>query len=91
MKAESIEGIKVHLDRALETRTITICILKEGLTEAEHIHTDTALIHRKIEFEPYGYINDFYVGRIFYPNGKSQGIMHFGIDSFESVICLEEA
>jgi hypothetical protein len=91
MKAESEEDIKAHLDRALETHTVVICILKGGLTETEHFDSKDAVIYKKIEFQPKIYYNGYYAGRMFYPNGKSQGEMDFNIKSFESVVCLEEA
>jgi hypothetical protein len=91
MKTESKEGIKAHLDRALNTQSSTVCILRKGMPEKGHIHSENPIIYRKIEFEPHGYMDGSYVGVIFYPHGKSQGLINFSVDSFESVICLEEA
>ena len=91
MKATSEEEMKAHLDRALESNSILICILKEGLSETCHVHLDNPILYTKIEFQPQFYYEGYYTGLMFYPNGQSQGLMDFDVKSFESVICLEEA
>jgi hypothetical protein len=85
------KDIKAHLDRALDIQSVVLCILHEGIAEIEHSYRENSIIHTKIEFQPYSCIDDYYVGLMFYPNGKSQGLMNFRIASFLSVVCLEEA
>lgn len=50
MKATSEQDIKFHLDMALVGNGILVCILKEGLTETEHIHSKNPVLYTLIEF-----------------------------------------
>ena len=91
MKATSEQDIKTHLDMALVGNRTLVCTLKEGLTETEHIHSKNPVLYTQIEFQPQSYYEGFYSGLMFYPNGKSQGLMDFNAGSFESVAYLQEA
>ena len=84
------EDIKTHLDKALASNSTLICILKKGLTESERIYDNDAVLYTRIEFKPQFYYRGYYSGHMFNPNGKYQGLMAFGVKSFESVVCLEE-
>ena len=90
MKAESKEDIAALLNRALESNNILICVLKEGLSQTCHLHLSNPVIHTKIEFRPHFYYEGYYSGPMFYPNGKSQGLMDFDAASFESIVYLGE-
>ena len=81
--------IKLHLDTAIDTQSTLICVLKEGLTETEHIYDDNPVLYKQIQFQPYAYYRGCYTGLIFFPNGKSQGLMDLDAASFESIISYE--
>ena len=85
MKAESSEVIKIHLDNALHCRCILIGVLKEGLSQTDHLHLDNPVLYTKIEFSPMLNYDGYYSGLMFYPNGKSQGLMDFDAGSFRSL------
>ena len=75
----------------MEMQNVLICILKEGITETKHIYDDDPVLYTKIEFEPHTCYQGYYTGIMFYPNRKYQGLMDFDVDSFESVVYMEEA
>lgn len=90
MNKQSKESIKLTLDRGLEKRVKLSCILKNGLTQSEHIKEDDAELYHKIIFEPHFEFDGWYSGYMFYPDDKAQGLMDFRVDSFVSVHIEEE-
>ena len=91
MKATSEKDFRSHLDMALIGNGILVCTLREGLTQTSCIHDKNPVLYTQIEFQPQFYFEGFYSGLMFYPHGKGQGFMDFDVESFESVIWLQEA
>jgi hypothetical protein len=50
MVVASKEGIKAHLERALETQSSIICILREGIPETQQLPGNAPVVYKKIEF-----------------------------------------
>ena len=54
------KDIRAHLDRALNTQSVVICVLHEGIAEIEHSYKENSIVYTKIEFQPYSCIDDHY-------------------------------
>ena len=91
MNAVNQKDIKACLNKALITHGSLDCVLHQGLPESEYIHQKNPVLYTKIQFHPDSCYKGYYGGRMFFPNGKSQGVMDFNVISFASVADTKEA